>query len=151
MRNLLTAILIAFLLGPQIMRADSSDRRSDIEKPVPLDKAVEEFNKKYPDKNPLTEAEVIAAVRQIRRRHPTIPDEIFELYQKVADKRILPPGFYLSHMTRLIDGDWEYEVDWKDLTFEALPQHNFPPELKLRGFNYRIRARFISSKRRSPN
>ncbi len=37
-------------------------------------------------------------------------------------------------MTHLIDGDWEYEVDWKDLTFEALPQHNFRPELKLKGF-----------------
>src|SRR5262249_34165998 len=111
----------------------------------------EEFNKKYPDNNPLTEAEVIAAVRQIRRRHPTIPDEIFELYQKVVGERVLPPGFYLSRMTRLVDGDWDYEVDWKDLTFEALPQHKFPPELKLNGFNYRIRARFISSKPRSPN
>jgi hypothetical protein len=29
--------------------------------------------------------------------------------------------------------------DWKDLTFEALLQHKFQPELKLHRFNYRIR------------
>jgi len=127
------------------------DARPDLDKPIALAKAVEEFNKKYPDNNPLTEAEVIAAVRQIRRRHPNIPDEIFELYQKVVEERVLPPGFYLSHMSLLIDGDWEYEVDWKDLTLEVLPQHKLPPELKLKGFNYRIRARFISSKPRGSN
>jgi hypothetical protein len=151
MRNLLISVFTSSLLVVRVFAANPSDRRSDIEKPVALAKAVEEFNKKYPDKNPLTEDEVIAAVRQIRRAHPGIPEDVFQLYQKVVAERILPPGFYLSRMTRLIDGDWEYEVDWKHLTFEVLPQHKFPPELKLSGFNYRIRARFISCKPRSSN
>ena len=129
---------------------EDPDARPDLDKPIPLAKAVEEFNQKYPDKNPLMEAEVVAAVRAIKVAHPNIPDEFYRLYQKVAAERILPPGFYFSRITRWTTDEWHYEVDWKDLTFRALPQQ-FPPEKKLIGFNYRIRARFISSKPRPAN
>ena len=56
---------------------------------------------------------------------------------------IQKPGFYLSPMTRLTDGDWEYAGDWKGHILEVLPQRKLPP--KLNGFNYRLPGRLIRS------
>ncbi len=38
-----------------------------------------------------------------------------------------------------------FDVDWKDLTLTALPPGSRDPEIGY-GFNYRVRARFISSR-----
>ena len=149
MRSTLITFLISCSFLMRVLGADPA-ARPDLDKPIPLAKAVEDFNKLYPDRNPLTEAEVVAAVRAIKVAHPDMPDEFYGLYQKVAEERILPPGFYFSCITQWTTDEWQYEVDWKDLTFRALPQQ-FPPEKKPIGFNYRIRARFILSKPRPAN
>jgi hypothetical protein len=114
--------------------------RRDLDKDVPLRKAIREYNTKCPDKNPLTEAEVIAAVRDLRAHHPKVTEAIFQLYQRVANEKILPRGMYFSRITGYVSADYKYEVDWKDLTADPLAT-----QTQL-GFNYRIRARYLSSR-----
>ena len=143
MKTLLATILLGCPFAYLNLQADP-DRRPDWDKPIPLVWALKDFNTKYPDGNPLTEEEVIAAVRAIKTAHPNMDEDLFRLYQKVAEDRVLPPGFYFSRSTYWkIDG-WEYEVDWKDLIMEILPEHGLKKNFA--GFGYRIRARFISSK-----
>ena len=142
--------VVAFILAvvfPEFLWGQDSDTRADIETEIPLAKALEAFNKKYPDRNPLTEAEVIAAIRMIKRKDPEIPDAVLKVYLQVIEKKVLPRGMYFSRRTALIDGDYYYEVDWKDLTLTSLPRGSIDPELGVHGYNFRIRARYISSRK----
>jgi len=117
----------------------------DITKEMPLGEAIDTYNQRYPDANPLTAAEVIAAIRNWdKKRHP-VNDATYALYLRVAEERILPCGMYFSRITRLMDFKYAYEVDWKDLTLTSIPEGQKDPEIGF-GYNYRIRARYISSR-----
>ncbi len=126
-------------------------RRGNIDQPMLLAEAIKAFNEAHPDPSPLTVDEVVAAIRSIKVAHPDIHPWIYEQYQRVADEKVLLPGFYLSRMTTLASEGWLYSVDWRDLTFDLLDSHKPPPDFKGWGFNYRIRARFISAARCASN
>lgn len=119
--------------------------RENIESEMPLEDAIADFNEAYPDANPLTVGEVVASIRHMRSVYPDMSDAMFELYQSVADRKVLPKGMYFSRMTRLTDGDFSYGVVWMDLTWTALPNGESDPVLGS-GFNHRVRARFVSSR-----
>lgn len=140
------ATLTAFLY---LLHADTADEEylygRDITVEIPLEKAVAAFNVKYPDANPLTSDEVIAAIRSWDRSEHPVSDEVLAIYQRVIKERILPKGMYFSRITNLWDWDYSYEVDWKDLTLTSLPPFTKDPVIGF-GYNYRIRDRFISSR-----
>jgi len=137
---------VSFLLRTNT--ADAGDMEMygrNITTEIPLEKAVAAFNAKYPDANPLTSDEVIAAIRSWNRTEMPVSDEVLAVYQRVVKKRILPRGMYLSRIGILQDSEYRYEVDWKDLTLTSLPEGTKDPAIGF-GYNYRIRARFISSR-----
>jgi len=127
---------------PQYLQG--TEIRADIDKDIPLAQAIEQANARYRDVQPLTEEEVVAAVRAIKLKSPNIPDPIYKIYQRVVEERVLPKGMYFSHIPGWINEYGNYIVDWKDLTLHgdyAGTTDMKPGTL----FNYRIRARFISS------
>ena len=117
--------------------------RADIDKDIPLAEAIRRANKQFPDVQPLTQEEVIAAVRAIKLEHPEIKEAIYEIYQRVIKERVLPKDMYFSHIPAWHTEHGHFEVDWKDLTLRPLPVGTEGEKI---GFNYRIRARFISSR-----
>ena len=122
-------------------KTGDSQMRPDIEKDIPLAEAIARANKQFPDTTPLKEEEVIAAVRNLKQKHPEIPDAFYQAYQRVIKERVLPRGMYFSQITGWDTEQGHFEVDWKDLTVITLPVGSKGPI-----FNYRIRARFISAR-----
>lgn len=137
---------VSFLLHANT--ADAGDMEMygrDITTEIPLEKAVAAFNAKYPDANPLTPDEVIAAIRHWDRAELPVSNAVLTVYQKVVKERILPKGMYFSKIEVYRDLNYRYDVDWKDLMLTSLPWGTKDPAIGF-GYNYRIRARFISSR-----
>jgi len=123
-----------------LVGTQDAQTRADIDKDIPLVEGIRRANEQFPDVEPLTEPEVVAAVRHIKTAHPDILEEIYETYQRVVRENVLPRGMYFSHKETMQTEYDRFEVDWKDLTLLPAGTHL--------GFNYRIRARFISSQPR---
>ena len=88
---------------------------------------------------------MVAAVRAIKLQDSRISDTIYKVYQRVVKERVLPRGMYFSHIPGWQTKYGHFEVDWKDLTLNS--DHAGINELRPgTGYNYRIRARFISSR-----
>jgi hypothetical protein len=140
-----TLVYVLILLAVSIPKQAQAQMRPDIDQDIPLAKAIKQANRDFPDLQPLTEDEVIAAVRAIKIHDSRISDAVYKVYQRVVKERVLPRGMYFSHIPRWQTKYGHFEVDWKDLTFD--PEHAGIKELRPgTGYNYRIRARFISSR-----
>lgn len=140
-----TLVYILAFLAVALPRLAHGQMRPDIDQDIPLAKAIKQANKDFPDVQPLTEDEVIAAVRAIKLQDPGISDAFYKVYQRVADEHVLPKGMYFSRIPGWHTQYGIFVVDWKDLTLDA----DRAGIIGLRpgaGYNYRIRARFISSR-----
>jgi RNA polymerase sigma factor (sigma-70 family) len=113
--------------------AQDRKKREQKERPEsPLAKAVREFNQKAKGdpigekQSPLTEAEVIAAIRCWDRERDPVSDSTYRAYQKIADTGELPPGAELSFITycgtHYDSKECECDVWWVDL---QLPRSTF--------------------------
>jgi len=109
------SILCLVLSGTASALPQSSDRA------VPLPEAIEAFNKKAAndyigkDEAPLTEEEVIAAIRaSVRPSKPAVSDNLYNAFKQIAETRQLPPGAVLENNGGLHDpgGEFVYDV-WK--------------------------------------
>ena len=89
-------------------------------KDIPLAEAILRANQQFPDVQPLTEEEVIAAMRAIKLEYPDISDSVYQIYQRVVNERVLPKGMYFSHIPAWHTKYGHFEVDWKDLTLDSL-------------------------------
>jgi hypothetical protein len=136
---------IVGLMLPALALAQDKEMRADIEKDIPLVEAIRRVNEQYPDVQPLTEQEVVAAVQAIKLQHPDIKEAIYKIYQRVAKEKVLPRGMYFSRIPGWHTQYGHFEVDWKDLTLTSLPVGTKDEKIGS-GYNYRIRARFISSR-----
>ncbi len=166
MKTLATLITIIVLTLPASAQAHKKEIRADIDKDIPLAEAIRRANEQFQDVQPLTEQEVIAAVQAIKLAHPDIKEAIYEIYQRVVKERVLPKGMYFSHIPAWHTPYGHFAVDWKDLTLQGQhvamtdeqkeelkkslggisTQFTFVSSNQVVGvFNYRIRARFISS------
>jgi len=144
LKKIVFAITLLFI--PLTVNADSyaiPAMREDIEHDIPLADAIKEANERYPSRQPLTEDEVIAAVRAMKLKDPDISEAIYKIYQRVANERILPRGMFFSHIGMWTTEYGHFVVDWKDLSLMPLPPGTKDPDIGY-GYNYRIRARFIS-------
>ncbi|HXJ56675.1 MAG TPA: serine/threonine-protein kinase [Verrucomicrobiae bacterium] len=115
--------------------AQNKEVQPDPYKDIPLDEAIRQANKRFPSAEPLTEDEVVAAIQAIKLKHRDIKEDIYQRYMRVVRERVLPKEMYFSQMTSWSTKYGVFQVDWKDLHLD-LPEG---------GFNYRIRARFVSS------
>ena len=144
MKILATIVIALVLTLPASMLAQSKDIRADIDKDIPLAEAVRQANEQFPSAQPLTEQEVIAAVRAIKLEHPDISEPIYQIYQRVVKENLLPRGVYFSHISEWHTPYGHFQVDWKDLTLTSLPVGSKDDKIGY-GYNYRIRATFVSS------
>jgi hypothetical protein len=104
-----------------------------------LAEAVKEFNQRAQkdaigkDQPALTEDEVIAAIRGwIRKEGPPATDEVYKIYQTIADTRKLPEGAELSFIKRWLRKQYSFDVWWVDLEIRTGPNT---------GYTFRIRDR----------
>ncbi len=114
--------------------------------PSALDRAVEDFNKRAGKDQvgkfepPLTADEVVAAIRSWDRTSIPIDDEKFALFEQIAETGHLPIGTTISHTTGWVTRGFHYQVWWIDV--------NIPTDVN-QGITFRIRARTISSQKRT--
>jgi hypothetical protein len=154
---LLTLGLLAFSVSA---RAENKEMRPDIDKDIPLAEAIRRANEQFPDPQPLTEDEVVASVQAIKLTHPDIKKDIYETYMRVVRERVLPKDMYFSQITSWNTQYGAFRVDWKDLTLRGRPATTGESNeilsklpgtvsvggpIRVDGFGYRIRARFVSS------
>jgi hypothetical protein len=115
------------------------------EQATPLADAVRAFNAEAAEdpigktQPPLTEDEVIAALRGIMRELTPMTDEVYNTYQKIAETRTLPPRAELHFTTGWVPRleGFHFTVWWADLSIMT-GEHA--------GYNYRLRDRKISSR-----
>jgi hypothetical protein len=143
MKTLATLTTIMVLTLSVSALAQNNEMRADIDVDIPLAEAVERENEQFPDGQPLTEEELVAAVHAIKLKDPKITEAVYEIYQRVVKERVLPRGMYFSHFTAWHTEYGHFEVDWKDLTVTPLPPRTRDEKIGY-GYNYRIRARFVS-------
>lgn len=161
MKTLTLLLTLALLTFSAPAPAEDKEMRPDIDKDIPLAEAIRRANVQFPDAQPLTEEEVIAAVRAIKLTHPDIKADVYEVYMRVVRERVLPKDMFFSRITGWSTQYGAFKVDWKDLAFRGrvanadesaeilskLPNNIkvSSPSFRLGGFGYRIRARFISA------
>jgi len=127
-------------------------------KDIPLTEGIRLANKQLPDIQPLTEQEVIAAVKAIKLMHPDINEDAYETYMRVVSERVLPKGMFFRRISSWNTSEGLLQVDWLDLCLEGRvatakeradmlsrrPNVKVSGEIRLDGFEYRLRARFVS-------
>ncbi|MFP6584994.1 MAG: hypothetical protein VCD00_20850 [Candidatus Hydrogenedentota bacterium] len=117
---------------------------ADASETIELGEAVQEFNAKAqwnPTGNAqpeLTSSEVVAAIRGwIVERTPSATDEIYELYQEIAESQMLPAGTELTFTTGWAGyRGYKFRVWWVDLSIKTGEET---------GYTFRIRDQKISS------
>ena len=135
--------LIIALALPRVAQAQATQVRADIDKDIPLAAAIERLNQQFTNVPPLTEKEVIAAVRTIKKRHADIEEVVYRVYQRVAVERVLPKGMSFEHYdgwTTTEDG--HFKKDRTDLTL-TYSRAGIKVE-RYDGFSLPIRDRNIS-------
>jgi hypothetical protein len=89
-----TIVYVLSLLAVALPRLAQAQMRPDIDQDIPLAQAIEQANRDFPDVQPLTEDEVVAAVRAMKLQDAGISDAIYKVYQRVVKERVLPKGMY---------------------------------------------------------
>jgi hypothetical protein len=99
--------------------------------------AVKEFNQRAQkdatgkDQPALTEDEVVAAIRGWIREKVPATDEVYKVYQTIADTKKLPEGAALRFTTKWSGfNNHEFDVWWVDLDIKTGPKT---------GYTFRIR------------
>ena len=142
----MTRIIVVFLIVLFAVVAYTAYPANIATKSNSLEQAVERFNaetRTHPvgkSQLPLTEAEVIAAIRGwIPKTTPGVTDDVYNRFQDIAETRILPEGARLSHCS-----SWEgyrgfhFKVWWIDLSIKTG---------ETEGYTFRIRDQKISSRK----
>ena len=156
MKTFVTLITLLVLTLPSL--ADVG--MQPLDKDIPLAEGIRRANELFPDVQPLTEQEVIAAVQAIKLKHSDIKDDVYETYMRVVREKVLPKGMFFNRITTWNTEYGRFQVDWKDLCLEGrvataeerqealskMPTNiKTSGEIRVGGFAYRIRARFVSS------
>jgi len=134
-----------------------------LDKDIPLAEGIQQANAFFSDMQPLTEQEVVAAVKAIKLMHPDIKTNVYQIYTRIVTDRVWPKGMYFRQITNWNTQYGMTHVDWLDICLEfdqpltpeerkealaSLPKGFVvadPNNMKKGGFAYRIRSRFVSS------
>src|SRR5690349_4996978 len=95
MKTLVTLITLLLLALPGF----AAEQMKPLGKDIPLSEGIRQANELFPDAQPLTEEEVIAAVKAIKLKHPDIKPDVYDTYMRVVKERVLPKGMYFSRIT----------------------------------------------------
>ncbi len=117
--------------------------KPDDSKGVSLAEAVKQFNAEAAkdrfgkSQPPLTENEVLTAIRGWDRSSTPASDDVFATYQTIAETGQLPAGSKLRFTTRWTTDRLDFDVWWIDLDVETGPKQ---------GYTFRIRDRKLASR-----
>jgi len=153
--KIITALFTLLVLA---LPATANVQMQPNDKDVPLADAIRHANELFPDSQPLTEDEVIAAVKTIKLTNPDMKQVVYDAYTRVVKERVLPKGMYFNRITTWNTEYGRFQVDWMDLCLEGrvattvekqealskMPANmKVSGEVRVEGFEYRLRSRFI--------
>ena len=136
-------IVILFLLA--LGTFAQAQGRKDIDQDIPLARAINRANLEFRNEEPLTEEEVIAAIRDIKARHPDMEEAARRVFERVAKERVLPKGMSFSHISGWETDTDYHHVDWQDLQLDY-KEAGIKDAKKGAGFTFRIRNVILSSR-----
>jgi len=151
----ITALLTLIVLALPSM---AQPQMKPLDKDIPLAEGIHQANALFSDMQPLTEQEVIAAVKAIKLTNPDMKQDIYDTYIKVVKDRVLPRGMYFNRITAWNTEYGRFQVDWMDLCLEGhvataeekqaalskMPANmTVSGEVRVGGFEYRLRSQFI--------
>ena len=136
-------IVILFLLA--LGTFAQAQGRKDIDQDIPLARAISRANLEFRNEEPLTEEEVIAAIRDIKARHPDMEEAVRRVFERVAKERMLPKGMSFSHISGWETDTDYHHVDWQDLQLDYKAA-GIKDAKKGAGFTFRIRNVILSSR-----
>ncbi len=154
MKTIVALMTLMVLTLPSVAQLETKPSDKDI----PLAEAVRQANELWPDIKPLTEQEVVAAVKAIKVLNPDINDSAYQTYMRIVREKVLPKGMIFRRITSWTTKDGQYVVDWLDLCYcgrvateqerneflSKLPANVKATEYWVGGFEYRLRSQFIS-------
>ena len=118
------------------------------DEPRPLVDAIADFNSRAAEDEigkvqpPLSEAEVIAAIRGWIRERTPVDDETYLAFQSIATTGLLPDRANLRFITRWTGyNGYDFDVWWVDLTIMTGEK---------KGYTFRIRDQKIASRPAAP-
>jgi hypothetical protein len=120
-------------------------------KATPLAQAVEDFNQRLQrtqvgkTQPPLTEEEVLAAIRDMRRGEDEIPPYLFERLQLAAKGLMLPKGSYFSFLTGTVSFRG-YDIDALNIYLQLGLDKYHADLVGVPSFSHLIRRQYISSR-----
>ncbi len=156
-------IAALFTLIVLALPSAAQQQMKPLDKDIPLAEGIQQANAFFPDIQPLTEQEVVAAVKAIKLEYPDIKTNVYQIYMRIVTERVWPKGMYFSRITNWNTQYGMMHVDWLDICLKAeqpltpeerkewlasLPKGFVvvdPNNMKKGGFGYRIRSRFLSS------
>lgn len=149
-QHLIREQLVSWKPAPGAVKASpDSDLNLTRPKDTPLAAAIHGFNEKHSgdrigkDQPPLTEDEVIAAIRwyKTKRNEADLTNEEFQAFQEIADKGVLPDKVEFEVLTGFQPND--------RFRFDAWSVRIVMPRLSKKGWTYgfTIRDRWINSER----
>jgi hypothetical protein len=144
--------LLSLLLGFLSQNAIAAQHALLFHSEIPISQAVSEFNaiasKDDIGKNEpiLSPDEVISSIRGIvDDQISPMNSEYKKTFQHISDSGVLPANSRLGFTTQWSNYQgYDFKVWWIDLFIKPEDPSKLPKELRL-GYNFRIRARFISS------
>ena len=93
---------------------------------------------------PLTEDEVIAAILGWKNEQPKASKAYYDVIQKVAHTRTLPPNANLSFFASYSDGKgYHFDVWWIDISIEKKVD-------RFEGYGYRLREKWLRARPTTP-
>ena len=151
-------IIALFTLLALTLSASAGMETQPYDKDVPLADAIRHANELFPDSQPLTEQELIAAVYDIKSSHPDIKGDTYNTYMRIVTEKVFPKGMFFKQITNLNNENGRFQVDWMDLCLQGrvataeekqemlskMPANiKVSGEMRVGGFEYRLRSRFI--------
>ena len=133
--------------------------RQPLDHDVPLSEGIRLANERYRSPQTITEDEVVAGAQASWHENPETNNDAYITYLKVVKDRVFPKGMYFRRTSNLGSTSvGNFQVDWRDLCIEgriptAQEKEEFlakylpgakAEEVRIGGFSYRIRARFVS-------
>ena len=131
MLRLIAAVAAVLFLAGNSLAGD------DKPKAITLAEAVKEFNQRAQNaatgktQPPLTEDEAVAAIRGWIRERVPATDDVYQVYQTIADTRMLPEGATLRFTTGWSGfNGHDFDVWWVDLNIKTGPNTGYTFRLR---------------------
>jgi hypothetical protein len=140
MKKIIYLAFLSCILFGSSCRADYQHRTGTDRN---LDIVLKEFNDQYPDIQPLTTAEIKAAVNDMQSIKSF--DKINPYFKKLITDALVPDGVYISYMNQWYEDGICYDIELITICYETSKKEQTRYEMA-GNYSHSIRQKYISSR-----